>query len=77
MAAKRCRQGSIDPCAGSATTLRAAKELNRHSFGFEIDKKFYKAANEQMLNVKCEVTEYGEIKKTETVEVLKDQLSLL
>lgn len=39
----------IDPCAGSGTTLRAAAELNRHSYGFEIDKKFYKEAQEKML----------------------------
>ena len=31
----------IDPCAGSGTTLKAAAELNRNSYGFEIDKKFY------------------------------------
>jgi site-specific DNA-methyltransferase (adenine-specific) len=41
----------IDPCAGSGTTLRAARELNRHSFGFEIDKNFYKRANEEMLPI--------------------------
>lgn len=40
----------IDPCAGSGSTLRAAYELNRNAYGFEIDKKFYKAAQEQMLN---------------------------
>lgn len=39
----------IDPVAGSATTLRAARELNRHSFGFELSKDFYKKAQEQML----------------------------
>ena len=39
----------IDPVAGSATTLRAAYELGRHSFGFEVDKNFYTQAQEQML----------------------------
>lgn len=39
----------IDPCAGSATTLRAAKELNRNSYGFEISKEFYTEAKEKML----------------------------
>lgn len=39
----------IDPCAGSATTLRACAELNRDCYGFEIDKKFYAAAKLQML----------------------------
>lgn len=39
----------IDPCAGSATTLRAAMELNRSSYGFEISKDFFQKASEQML----------------------------
>lgn len=39
----------IDPCAGSATTLRACAELNRKCYGFEIDKKFYREAQEKML----------------------------
>lgn len=41
----------IDPCAGSGSTLRAAYELNRHSFGFEIEKEFYNKAKEIILNV--------------------------
>jgi len=40
----------IDPVAGSASTLREASELNRHSYGFEIKKDFFKMANEQMLS---------------------------
>jgi len=40
----------IDPCAGSGTTLRAAYELNRHSYGFEIVKSFYSDAKTKMLN---------------------------
>lgn len=44
----------IDPCAGSGTTLRAAAELNRHSYGFEIDKNFYRKAKNKMLNsIQC------------------------
>lgn len=39
----------IDPCAGSGTTLRAAMELGRHSYGFEISKEFYRRAKEEML----------------------------
>lgn len=39
----------IDPCAGSGTTLLAAKKNGRHSYGFEIYKPFYKAAVEQLL----------------------------
>lgn len=39
----------IDPCAGSGTTLRAAYELGRSSYGFEISKQFFKEAKEKML----------------------------
>lgn len=40
----------IDPCCGSGTTLRAAAELNRNSYGFEISRDFYNKAKDQMLN---------------------------
>ena len=40
----------IDPCAGSGTTLKAAAETNRHSYGFEIDRNFYKLAQDKMLS---------------------------
>lgn len=40
----------IDPCAGSGTTLRAAYELNRESYGFEISRDIYNKAQSQMLN---------------------------
>ncbi|HZK21085.1 MAG TPA: DNA methyltransferase [Oscillospiraceae bacterium] len=39
----------MDPVAGSGTTLRASRELNRNSYGFEVDKNFYKRATEEML----------------------------
>ena len=39
----------IDPCCGSGATLRAAHELNRSAFGFEIDRNFYTRAKEEML----------------------------
>lgn len=39
----------IDPCAGSASTLRAATMLNRRAYGFEIKKEFFNKANEVML----------------------------
>ena len=39
----------IDVCAGSGSTLRAARELGRTSYGFEIDRDFYQKAKEQML----------------------------
>lgn len=40
----------IDPCAGSGSTLRAAHELGRNAFGFEIDRTFYNRAKGEMLN---------------------------
>lgn len=39
----------IDPCCGSGSTLRAAIELNRNAYGFEIDKNFYERAKNEML----------------------------
>ncbi|KAK9680651.1 DNA methylase [Popillia japonica] len=39
----------IDPCAGSASTLRACMELGRDSYGFEIAKDIYKRAKDEML----------------------------
>ena len=41
----------IDPVAGSGTTLRAAYEIGRSSYGFEIVKKFYNDAQEKMLTI--------------------------
>lgn len=40
----------IDPCAGSGTTLRAAKETGRESYGFEIAKDIYRQAVNEMLS---------------------------
>lgn len=40
----------IDPCCGSASTLRACAELKRSCYGFEIKKEFCKDAKEKMLN---------------------------
>ncbi|NCD42874.1 MAG: site-specific DNA-methyltransferase [Bacteroidia bacterium] len=39
----------IDPVAGSASTLRACREINRSCYGFEIEKNFYQEAKEKML----------------------------
>lgn len=38
----------IDPCAGSGTTLLAAKMLGRKSYGFEIKKQFVKDFQEKL-----------------------------
>lgn len=52
----------IDPCAGSGSTLLAAKNLNRKAYGFEIKKEFYTLAKEKVLSsaqlgLFCEHTE--------------------
>ena len=39
----------IDPCAGSGSTLRAAAELGRNAYGFEVEKSFCREAKEKML----------------------------
>jgi len=39
----------IDPCAGSGSTLRAAYELGRNSYGFEASRDAHKLATEKML----------------------------
>lgn len=36
----------IDPCCGSGSTLVASRSLKRKSYGFEIEKEFYRKANE-------------------------------
>jgi site-specific DNA-methyltransferase (adenine-specific) len=39
----------IDPVSGSGTTLRAAAELGRNSFGFEVSKDFFRKSSTEML----------------------------
>lgn len=38
----------VDPCAGSGSTLLAAEQLGRKSFGFEIKKEFCESFNKNM-----------------------------
>ncbi len=40
----------IDPCAGSGSTLRAAMNLGRRAYGFEVNREFCKLAEKQMLS---------------------------
>ena len=40
----------IDPVAGSGSTLRAAAEMRRNAYGFEIDRNFYNCAKAEMLD---------------------------
>ena len=44
----------IDPCAGSGSTLRAAHDLQRPSYGFEIDRNMCALAKSTMLNFENE-----------------------
>lgn len=39
----------IDPCAGSGSTLRAAHELGRNAYGFEVSKQMYNKAISEMI----------------------------
>lgn len=55
----------IDPCCGSGSTLRAAMELGRPSYGFEIDRNFYeRAKNEMLVENYWEVSMRAEDEKT-------------
>lgn len=40
----------INPCCGSGTTLLAAQQMMRRSYGFEVDKNFFKDAKEKVLS---------------------------
>lgn len=51
----------IDPCAGSGTTLRAAFEAGRSGYGFEVDRNFYKAAQEKMIAPALEEHKYSQL----------------
>lgn len=41
----------IDPCCGSGSTGRAALELKRNFYGFEISKDFYNRAVKEMIDM--------------------------
>ena len=40
----------IDPCAGSGSTLLAAKNMDRKAYGFEVNKKFFDEANNKVIS---------------------------
>ena len=53
----------IDPVAGSGSTLRAAAELKRNCYGFEIKKEFYNLSKEKMIseNILNGILEDGQV----------------
>lgn len=55
----------IDPCCGSGSTLRAAAEMGRNAYGFEIDRNFYERAKNEMLvfesSGQMEITDFPEV----------------
>lgn len=52
----------IDPCAGSASTLRAAFEIGRNAYGFEVDKNFYQQAKKEMLGPVADMQQVQQIR---------------
>lgn len=58
----------IDPCAGSGSTLRAAYDLGRNAYGFEIDKNFYQAAMKEMIEPVTREPEFKQMKMLEGME---------
>lgn len=46
----------IDPCAGSGSSIVAAKRCYRNAFGFEIKKDFYAKANQWLKQEKSQLT---------------------
>lgn len=52
----------IDPVAGSGSTLRAAYEIGRNAYGFEVDKKFYLDAKEKMIAPALKADEYEQMR---------------
>ena len=59
----------IDPVAGSASTLIAAHELNRKSYGFEIKKDFYEAAQKRIDAILSKPKLFNFEKKRKNIEV--------
>lgn len=58
----------IDPCAGSGSTLRAAYELGRNSYGFEVDRNFYQKAVKEMIEPAKRAPEFEQMEMPEGME---------
>ena len=58
----------IDPCAGSASTLLAAGNLNRRAYGFEIKKDFYKEAKTKILPLITPQMRFDEVKRPQYIQ---------
>ena len=70
----------IDPVAGSGSTLIAAQDLNRSSYGFEIKKEFYNQAKDWIKFrrvIKEEIEEYGYSNSIISMKQPKQQLLFL
>lgn len=66
----------IDPLSGSGSTLRAAYELGRNSYGFEVEKDFYnKAKNEMLVNMQQDMVVQNEIKTKVDLELNQIKLT--
>lgn len=57
----------IDPVAGSGSTLRAAYELGRSAYGFEVDRNFYNLAQEKMIAPLFEEPEFKQLSMVEGI----------
>ena len=58
----------IDPCAGSGSTLRAAYELGRDSYGFEVDQNFYQKAVKEMIKPATREPKFEQMEMLEGME---------
>lgn len=69
----------IDPVAGSGSTLRAAFECGRNSYGFEVSNEFYQKAKSTMLKIDDSQLVFDELKtkmeEEENGESNKDSVS--
>jgi site-specific DNA-methyltransferase (adenine-specific) len=56
----------IDPCAGSGSSIIAAKRSGRSAYGFEIKKNFHKAANQWLEIEKQQVDFFNQLDMQKT-----------